>query len=113
MHLGASRRFVLSPESPRPNSSRPRLSFRGRALPDLASSRLAQLVERKTLNLVVVGSSPTVGGYFAFGRPRALGALAQSEAGVLGKHEVLGSEPRCSIQKLLAPPHGEEFFFFW
>ena len=25
-------------------------------------SRLAQLVERKTLNLVVVGSSPTVGG---------------------------------------------------
>ena len=25
------------------------------------SSRLAQLVERKTLNLVVVGSSPTVG----------------------------------------------------
>ena len=40
----------------------PRLSFRGRALPDLASSRLAQLVERKTLNLVVVGSSPTVGG---------------------------------------------------
>ena len=27
------------------------------------SSRLAQLVERKTLNLVVVGSSPTVGVY--------------------------------------------------
>ena len=26
------------------------------------TSRLAQLVERKTLNLVVVGSSPTVGG---------------------------------------------------
>ena len=26
-----------------------------------ARSRLAQLVERKTLNLVVVGSSPTVG----------------------------------------------------
>ena len=26
-------------------------------------SRLAQLVERKTLNLVVVGSSPTVGVY--------------------------------------------------
>ena len=25
------------------------------------ASRLAQLVERKTLNLVVVGSSPTVG----------------------------------------------------
>ena len=28
----------------------------------LGTSRLAQLVERKTLNLVVVGSSPTVGG---------------------------------------------------
>ena len=28
-------------------------------------SRLAQLVERKTLNLVVVGSSPTVGAFFA------------------------------------------------
>ena len=28
---------------------------------DSLSSRLAQLVERKTLNLVVVGSSPTVG----------------------------------------------------
>ena len=27
-------------------------------------SRLAQLVERKTLNLVVVGSSPTEGAYF-------------------------------------------------
>ena len=27
----------------------------------MESSRLAQLVERKTLNLVVVGSSPTVG----------------------------------------------------
>ena len=29
-------------------------------------SRLAQLVERKTLNLVVVGSSPTVGGLFVY-----------------------------------------------
>ena len=29
-----------------------------------AVSRLAQLVERKTLNLVVVGSSPTVGAPF-------------------------------------------------
>ena len=29
-------------------------------------SRLAQLVERKTLNLVVVGSSPTVGERFFF-----------------------------------------------
>ena len=30
------------------------------------TSRLAQLVERKTLNLVVVGSSPTVGAFFVF-----------------------------------------------
>ena len=29
-------------------------------------SRLAQLVERKTFNLVVVGSSPTVGGHTIF-----------------------------------------------
>jgi hypothetical protein len=31
-------------------------------------ARLAQLVERKALNLVVVGSSPTVGDYFCFTR---------------------------------------------
>ena len=36
----------------------PRSPVRSRLRPD---SRLAQLVERKTLNLVVVGSSPTVG----------------------------------------------------
>ena len=34
----------------------------GPGTPVLSTSRLAQLVERKTLNLVVVGSSPTVGG---------------------------------------------------
>ena len=28
------------------------------------AARLAQLVERKALNLVVVGSSPTVGAFF-------------------------------------------------
>ncbi len=33
---------------------------------DPTISRLAQLVERKTLNLVVVGSSPTVGAFFCF-----------------------------------------------
>ena len=33
-------------------------------------SRLAQLVERKTLNLVVVGLSPTVGVLFAFFWPQ-------------------------------------------
>ena len=38
-------------------------------------SRLAQLVERKTLNLVVVGSSPTVGAYFLFFPTCNLGTL--------------------------------------
>ena len=43
-------------------------------------SRLAQLVERKTLNLVVVGSSPTVG--IPFFLPQLLGAgHCQSRAG--------------------------------
>ena len=32
----------------------------------LTDARLAQSVERKTLNLVVVGSSPTVGIFFCF-----------------------------------------------
>ena len=32
----------------------------------LHQARLAQLVERKALNLVVVGSSPTVGDHFFF-----------------------------------------------
>ena len=36
-------------------------SVQARCRVALESSRLAQLVERKTLNLVVVGSSPTVG----------------------------------------------------
>ena len=31
---------------------------------ELTKARLAQLVERKALNLVVVGSSPTVGDFF-------------------------------------------------
>ena len=37
-----------------------------RNLDSLITSRLAQLVERKTLNLVVVGSSPTVGILFFY-----------------------------------------------
>ncbi|GLJ38677.1 hypothetical protein SUGI_0788370 [Cryptomeria japonica] len=32
----------------------------------ISTARLAQLVERKALNLVVVGSSPTVGAFFAY-----------------------------------------------
>ena len=44
-------------------------------------SRLAQLVERKTLNLVVEGSSPSVGVYFYFfGGPRARAPFASREA---------------------------------
>ena len=79
-------------------------------------SRLAQLVERKTLNLVVVGSSPTVGVVFWAHCARiflfcvaaqknqrsdvcvaldttVVGVLAQSEARVLSKDEVRGSKP--------------------
>ena len=45
-----------------------------RNLDSLTLSRLAQLVERKTINLVVVGSSPTVGArklfIFIFARER-------------------------------------------
>jgi hypothetical protein len=36
------------------------------------------MVERKTLNLVVVGSIPTGGAYFRGGRPRGLVALGAS-----------------------------------
>ena len=36
----------------------------GNVLNFIAMARLAQLVERKALNLVVVGSSPTVGAIF-------------------------------------------------
>ena len=40
-----------------------------RNLDSLITSRLAQLVERKTLNLVVEGSSPSVGKLFLGDRP--------------------------------------------
>ena len=40
--------------------------FTGCSSRESAKSRLAQLVERKTLNLVVVGSSPTVGARITF-----------------------------------------------
>ena len=42
------------------------------ALLHMLPSRLAQLVERKTLNLVVVGSSPTVGDMILVGWPSGL-----------------------------------------
>ena len=53
------------------------------SIPAAPFSRLAQLVERKTLNLVVVGSSPTVGGAFGFffcGLPRQDSEIAALEA---------------------------------
>ena len=68
-------RAVAKARAARPISSdfRPKrflLPHGSRAGAELFTSRLAQLVERKTLNLVVVGSSPTVGGRAA--EPRAL-----------------------------------------
>ena len=39
-------------------------------------ARLAQLVERKTLNLVVVGSSPTMGVIWLFSYGSAVGLVA-------------------------------------
>ena len=47
------------------NILKPRYSFFSSNLDvNYSAARLAQLVERKTLNLVVVGSSPTVGANF-------------------------------------------------
>ena len=42
---------------------------------DVSAARLAQSAERKALNLVVVGSSPTVGDLLV--KPRTQGALSQ------------------------------------
>ena len=51
----------------------------------VAAARLAQLVERKALNLVVVGSSPTVGRYCQTRDSRAsecvVGATSQRQLG--------------------------------
>ena len=82
-------------------------------------SRLAQLVERKTLNLVVVGSSPTVGAPFFFSprstsgnpsaplRPPPESALvAQLVEHGSNKPRVGGSSPSWSMSALLfAPPN--------
>ena len=50
-------------------------SFAPGALPAMTTARLAQPAERKALNLVVVGSSPTVGA-FEFLREAIVGAFA-------------------------------------
>lgn len=42
------------------------VSCLGQFFASTSEARLAQLVERKALNLVVVGSSPTVGACFPF-----------------------------------------------
>ena len=53
---------MLSKASVRFRAASARTAESGKAELDLGSTaRLAQLVERKALNLVVVGSSPTVG----------------------------------------------------
>ena len=49
--------------------------------PPASASRLAQLVERKTLNLVVVGSSPTVGVFFIFRLMQTVGGAAACTKG--------------------------------
>ena len=66
-------------------------------------SRLAQLVERKTLNLVVVGSSPTVGVTFLYfcvwcvgtfcnsAMRRAFASIAQLAEHALSKRKVTSS----------------------
>ena len=56
-------------------------------------ARLAQLVERKALNLVVVGSSPTVGVFFV---PTALSPAFSKESSRadLNRHRWIQS-PEC------------------
>ena len=67
----------------RPNSRKPGVCLCARVW---GMSRLAQLVERKTLNLVVVGSSPTVGGRriarapFCCSWARGIGAIGSVRA---------------------------------
>ena len=49
----------------------------------MACAGLAQLVERKALNLVVVGSSPTAGGFL--GIDRALPRVLERRCGFVRK----------------------------
>ena len=59
---GSSSDFVVSKASVRFRAASAGTAESGKAELDLGSTaRLAQSVERKTLNLVVVGSRPTVG----------------------------------------------------
>ena len=82
------------------------------------SSRLAQLVERKTLNLVVVGSSPTVGvlppffgsksaNYFShskiLGVPHLPSRLAQLVERKTLNFVVVGSSPTVGVSNFFFP----------
>ena len=78
MHSSAVERRIADPEV-------------AGSIPAAPWSRLAQLVERKTLNLVVVGSSPTVG---------VLGAHGAMAARRIPDPKVGGSNP----SGLILPP---------
>ena len=64
----------------------------GRVLLYFSVARLAQLVERKALNLVVVGSSPTVGVYFQ-----------QNEVALCGVFWACGSDIRLRCSSICDP----------
>ena len=68
---------------PRTPQRRPRQTAATRpgSISQMRASRLAQLVERKTLNLVVVGSSPTVGVFFIFRLMQTVGGAAACTKG--------------------------------
>ena len=68
-------------------------------------SQLAQSVERKALNLVVVGSSPTGGGFWAGFEPRAAGAPWCSGSTSDSKSDNGGSIPS-EVTSFSAFPHG-------
>ena len=67
---------------------------------EYASARLAQSVERKALNLVVVGSSPTVGVLEIDKRNRCQDPAGQRKA----RHFF---RELCDLQKLMAMKSGE------
>ena len=64
--FGKNRRLYFSELAQRKRVGLITQRSQDRNLDSLITSRLAQLVERKTLNLVVVGSSPTVGILFFY-----------------------------------------------
>ena len=65
----------------------------------MSQARLAQMVERMTLNHVVAGSIPAVGAHILLSRTYTYGGLAQSEEHVVRNDEAPGSKPGISIYK--------------